>query len=222
MNLLQLDTLTEALEINENYNVNKISDEVYIIDNFFKNFEILNNIKKEIVYTDFNAGLLSSNHYKNRSFEDLRAIINIKTQYLFQFKMQKICFEFFNTKCICEEYMNFTATRWKKKIDEHTYGECPHLDQGAYTGVVYFTDLGSTNIYEDKRGFISPEAKTLVTDDYLTEFHLENYYDLIFKIPAKLNRILLFNGSLIHGAGFTENEFLDEYREIGIFFMEKI
>lgn len=213
--------LTNALAINDNLEVQKVSDYIVVIDNFFKNFDLLTDITEQIVFTDFNSSFFCSDHYKKRSFQDLRGILHIKTQYLFNFRIQRLLYQMFGFKSICDHNMYWTATKWKSKINQKVFGECPHLDPGVFVGVTYFTEDGGTNIYFDKRGFLCDETKSLNTDDYLTEHHMENYYELAHHIEAKLNRMVIFSGDLIHGASISENENVDDYRKIAIWFFEE-
>lgn len=213
MNIIRTEKLEKCFTINDELEIKKLSNNIAYIDNFFKNFDLYEELYDKMYFTTFNSGEWSSTHFLNKSFVEVQAVLHIKTLFLFQFKMQQIINQVFNFKTQTTDRIFFNGIKWKKKVNQKCFGDYPHQDGDCFSMVTYLTDGGGVHIFDDKRGFFSNENRYANNSDFLTQDAIDNFFHIKHKIDSIKNRVVLLYGNDMHGAHFTENEFVDTYRK---------
>jgi len=221
MNHVSADFIKEALEITNGLEVQTTKNCIYM-DGFFKNFARFQELSDMQLFAPFNPdGALAHETWKRRDVLDYRAVLHIKTQPEFSFKIQRIIFDAFGVKTDPCENAFWTNLKWKHQMDYPIVGELPHKDPTDFVVVAHLSDAGATYVAEDTRGWDHEDAFALVTGGNMTPEHTSKWFELTDVIPAKLNRMTIFDGNKIHGALFTEKEFVNEWRKIAVFFFRK-
>jgi hypothetical protein len=198
----------ELLEINSDI-YPTFSDGVIVVDNFYKNIELLYNVlqnnsvprwkwdpkgKNFSEYYDCRPVL--PGHFVNKQSILIPAIVNELVKKFF--KIDKIL-EQKNDILEFNYYRNI-----KKGIPNH-FQHFPHIDE-SYNCVVYLDKIcsGGTAIYDYRDKLDNKEHVDLLFDNRNIKFKL---------VEAKFNRLVIFSGWNYHG-GYIENHdcYLDNWR----------
>jgi hypothetical protein len=106
------------------------------------------------------------------------------------------------------------SNMWKsyKEIPYKTHYYYPHRDEG-YTAIIYLNDYGceypGTNLYEPNCDI----SEHLLHHQHIKPWRSKDNWNLIYTIPAKYNRLVLFNGNLFwHGMSVFDSRWTDHYR----------
>lgn len=221
MNHVTADFIKQALEITNGLEVQTTKNCIYM-DNFFKNFSVFQQLSDMQCFAPFNPdGALAHETWKRRDVLDYRAVLHIKTQPEFSFKIQRIIYDAFGVRTDPCENAFWTNLKWRHQMDYPIVGELPHKDPNEFVVVAHLSEPGATYVAEDNRGWDHEDAFALVTGGNMTPEHTSKWFTLTDVVPAKLNRMTIFDGNKIHGALFTDKEFVNEWRKIAVFFFRK-
>lgn len=209
-------------EINNNLTIKKKIVEgsvIYTIDNFYKSpGKILKYLKSNL------PPLWKSEQkpsYNSIYFEDRRHDIS-SDEFTKVYKfLSEICDQQpWNRSDLT--YTNFTRF---KKCPFNNYKEnywYPHVDRG-YNGIVYFNKwdfFSGTNMYE----YLGPDVRDDLSNklEHFRPWKDKKDYRLIKSIKPKYNRMVLFDGKILHGMNICNNYYLsDRWRINQVFFFQQ-
>jgi hypothetical protein len=143
-------------------------------------------------------------------FEDRRHILNHKGMINVYKKLENLC----KQKPISDDYelLITNYTRFKK-CSNNDYTKkywWPHYDTG-YNGIIYFND---DNEYEGTYGYKLLDSNMIIGSrpEHEDPWTLKEKWEVIFKIKAKYNRFVMFDGKKYpHGMSlFDDRWFSDE------------
>ena len=193
MNIFELNNINVEVEYLNN-------SAIYTIDNFYKHPESVYEYIFEKPYMEGRDCLWKLNEkpsYNGIHFEDRRFI---------SFDEQVIDNYIFLSELINdmpfkpEIYTNDTTFRDSDESKDFNNFQdnywWPHRDYG-YTGIVYFTEVGGTNLYSD-------ETTDTKDNRYVNEHHApwrsKSDYEVLKTLESKYNRFVLFDGlKFLHG-----------------------
>ena len=187
------------------------------IDNFYKDPD------KVVEYIESHEAEVWKEHqqpsYNTIHFSDLRHHIK-------NFEIHRV-YEFIEDQFNCElsSDMNLITTNktlWYENEfnnfkDNYWY---PHRDggNGRVTCMIYF-DSSGTNLYELK---INEEQYVEgLSSEHYEPWKTKKNFDLVYKIEAKYNRFVAFDGSYFHGAAVDDDTYFKKYRMNQVFFMDQ-
>ena len=97
----------------------------------------------------------------------------------------------------------------------------PHRDYG-YTGIVYFTEEGGTNLYSDKT---TDDKNNIIVNEHYAPWRSKIDYELLKTLEPKYNRFVFFDGlKFLHGMDISSNRYFNGERRKNqvYFFYEKV
>lgn len=198
--------MTNPFDYNTNniQKINILDTKIYIIDNFYKNPEkvmdiIENNPWKK--WKSWDNPSYNGKHFLDHrhDFVDVRSCVY--NDFFETLTNQKIaqpgrivtnCMRFYD-----KSFNNYKDYYWG-----------PHSDLG-FTGLVYLNDFESegTNFYTQ----VNEDPWT--TPEHFEPWRQKDRYKLEYMVPAKFNRLVLFDGkALCHGMAVDSNLFFENTR----------
>ena len=201
--------LNDQLEIKKELFLDSI---IYIIDNFYKNPQDVDNYL-------FNepAPLWKINEkpsYNNVYFEDRRLI-------KFDDRLKSIID--FLSNLVSQKPSSYNIITNQARFYKNTFNDIencywwPHHDRG-YNGIVYFNDdsENGTNIY------FGIKHRKMLTEHY-RPWRLKEDFKVLKHLEPRYNRLVFFDGyKFLHGMNITNKKyFSDEYRNNQVFFFER-
>ena len=213
MNIFELNNINVEVEYLNN-------SAIYTIDNFYKHPESVYEYIFEKPYMEGRDCLWKLNEkpsYNGIHFEDRRFI---------SFDEQVIDNYIFLSELINdmpfkpEIYTNVTSFRdVDESKDFNNFQDnywWPHRDYG-YTGIVYFTEEGGTNLYSDE----TTDDKNYITiNEHHAPWRSKSDYELLKTLEPKYNRFVLFDGlKFLHGMDISTNRYFNgERRKNQVYF----
>jgi hypothetical protein len=195
-------------EIN-NSTLTKVNEYYYIIDNFYKYPNEVNNFFKQ--NAPYVHKWIEINSKNCKDFLDLR-------HYLFNLnfiKTEKKIYEIFNRNTEHAKGMIMTNfTKFNNIKDNYKYNYWwPHSDPGAFTCLIYLNNpsCDGTNIYERLEENQGTEHSNPWQD--------KKKFNLITNIPSKYNRLIAFKSSMCHGLAYNNHQFKNNFRKNQVIFV---
>ena len=205
---------------------------ILIADDLFTE-ECFENLQKAT--DNFPKTLFLDNHYSpnGKTYIDARTNIEFKQNFnLMNFIIKQVIE---NYHFYVSWYPHIVVNNFKLiKPPPDMIGNIPHNDYADFATLFFFDDVegNGTAFYRMKTGIIEVPAAheqvdTLVTmnnrfhnqsDYYFVKTDFEMFFDAMELIPAKKNRMLIYNGRLLHGAVHDNTMFTDEYRKTMVTF----
>jgi hypothetical protein len=191
---------------------------IYIVDNFYSYpEEILKIIKnnKPNIHKEFEKPSFNQIHFNDcrhfLQFEEIENIIE-KIEEITKHKYYRFPHNFWTNvtkwnKCIFNDYKN---NYW-----------WPHKDFG-YTGIIYLNEeeCDGTNLYEEN---LIEREKMNLTSEHFQPWRDKKEWKLIYSIPQRFNRLVLFDGlKFVHGLAMNEEYYFDKERVNQVLFFKKI
>ena len=104
-----------------------------------------------------------------------------------------------------KEFNNFQDNYW-----------WPHRDYG-YTGIVYFTEEGGTNLYSDET---TDDKDNMIVNEHYAPWRTKSDYELLKTLEPKYNRFVFFDGlKFLHGMDISTNRYFNgERRKNQVYF----
>ena len=178
---------------------------IYIADNFYKNPEQVINILQSNQPTVHHYVPNSKNGVE---YDDLRH--EVKCSFISQLSMDISRIHGQMPVTTTDLYSNM----WKSytEIPHETHYYYPHIDEG-YTAIIYLNDYGceypGTNLYTPNCDI----SEHLLHHQHIKPWRSKNDWNLIYTIPAKYNRLVLFNANLFwHGMSVFDSRWMNHYR----------
>lgn len=202
---------------------------ILIVDNLFTE-ECFENLQKA---TDtFPRTLFLDNHYSpnGKTYIDARTTLEFKYNHTMMNFIIKTIYEHY---LVYVSWFEFIAVNYFKAITPKPgmIGNIPHNDVKDFATVFFFDNVegNGTGFYRTKSGISEVHEPLNVlcnfnyylpnnSDYYFTKSDFEMFFDAMEFIPAKKNRMLIYNGKLLHGAVHDDTMFADEYRKTMITF----
>lgn len=197
--------------------VNIQDSDIYIIDNFYNHpEEVLKIIKnnKPNIHKEFEKPSFNQIHFNDcrhfLQFDEIETIIK-KIEEITKHKYYRFPHNFWTNmtkwnNCSFNDYKN---NYW-----------WPHKDFG-YTGLIYLNkeECDGTNLYEEN--LIEREEMNL-TSEHFQPWRDKKKWKLIYSIPQKFNRLVLFDGlKFVHGLAMNEEHYFNKYRINQVLFFKK-
>lgn len=198
------------LEINPNYiqnNKSILGTALIVVDNFLVNpdklVEYLYNNQPNKLWKHEETPSNNGNY-----FIDKRHVIQGEEVMLYNKHIKKLLNKSNQLLAFPDSvYSNFTKFIDKNFNDYYNNYWYPHVDDG-YNAILYLNTNGcsGTNIYS-----------SLYTDKYTQPEHYQpwrskNNYVLEYNIESAYNRLVLFDGRLVHGMAINNNSFFNTER----------
>jgi len=207
------------LEINANHTLYKkklLNTDLIVVDDFL----LYPDKVIEYLYDNEPANLWKHNQIPSNNgkyFIDKRHIIRSKETYSYNSYINTILNKdsqvLLEPNTINSNFSRFIDRDFNNYIDHYWY---PHIDDG-YNGLLYLNINGcsGTNIYDmyHSDNYDYPE--------HYNPWRPKNNYNLIYNIESKFNRLVLFDGKLLHGMAINNDDFFSIERiNLATFFIE--
>ena len=211
------------LDINENYSISSVlylqEYPVIYVDNFLTNphklvdYLYLNEPKNLWKYWETPS-------YNGVHFADKRHDIVGKEVEAYNLVIQNILEKFGVYQR--PGYLDIINSNFTTFFDHsfNNYKDCywaPHADNG-YNAILYLNTTGcnGTNLYIESIQQEEPDAY-----EHLNPWKPKHNYKVIFNVKSKFNRLVLFNGKILHGMAINDNRFFNKQRiNVVTFFRE--
>ena len=202
---------------------------ILIVDNLFTE-ECFENLQKA---TDTSPRtLFLDNHYSpnGKTYIDARSLLEFKYNHTM---MNFIIKQIYENHLVYVSWFEFIAVNYVKtmKRKPDMIGNIPHNDIQDFATVFFFDNVEGNGIgfYRSKTGITEVQRPLLSlsnfnyflsnnSDYYFTKSDFEMFFDAMEFIHAKKNRMLIYNGRLMHGAVHDDTMFTDEYRKTMVTF----
>ncbi len=193
-----------------------LEDNLYIIDDFYQNPEEIVDCLLEV------SGSLSlwkenqKPHYNGIYFEDKRHSYHDPDLIPAYELLSRLCGQ---ENLDGPDAVMTNLTRFKNS-NFNDYKRCywwPHIDQG-YNGIVYLNhdDESGTNMYRPLYSHEPPDIP-----EHYQPWRSKHYYEVVYEIKPKFNRMVLFNGYIPHGMNICNDRYFSEdYRLNQVFFFK--
>ena len=207
--------IDELFELNPDYEVVSFDGEVMIVDNWYKNYDqIIEVMKKQTPITYTSDGAPEISEENGKEYFDGRVIFpNSK----FNKKYLKSVEEILKLINTTPDDVHFETNAlifnyWKSgKIYENKFQSRPHTDgTNTFACVIYLDELcsGGTAFYKSKE---KPSSGSGLID--IQNITVEQCIELKRVIPAKPNRMIIYEGNTPHGAFIEDHsKYIDEWR----------
>jgi len=206
---------------------------ILIVDNLFTE-ECFENLQKA---TDaFPRTLFLDNHYSpnGKTYIDARTTLEFKYNHTMMNFIIKTIYEHY---LVYVSWFEYIAVNYFKAIKPKPdmIGNIPHNDLSDFATVFFFDNVeeNGTGFYRTISGISEVHEPLNIlcnfnhylpnnSDYYFTKSDFEMFFDAMEFIPAKKNRMLIYNSRLMHGAVHDDTMFTDEYRKTMITFHSTI
>jgi len=199
----------DLLEIND-IKVTSFDDDILIIDNWYKNYDLLIQVLDNVALPRWKWSSDSRNFI---DYYDCRPIINVnfddrqKIQSYLN-KISSLIVDYFNEGKGLKLYtdiLEFNFFKNLKKDVSSNYQHMPHIDYN-YNCIIYLDNIssGGTALYPDINKINNLEHNDLLID-------VSTYDKRIVK--AKPNRMVIFKGNVYHGCFISDhNKYVNDWR----------
>ncbi len=206
---------------------------ILIIDNLLTE-ECFENLQKA---TDaFPRTLFLDNHYSpnGKTYIDARTTLEFKHNHTMMNFIIKTIYENY---LVYVSWFEYIAVNYFKAIKPKPdmIGNIPHNDLSDFATVFFFDNVeeNGTGFYRTISGISEVHEPLNIlcnfnhylpnnSDYYFTKSDFEMFFDAMEFIPAKKNRMLIYNSRLMHGAVHDDTMFTDEYRKTMVTFHSTI
>jgi len=199
-----------VFEIN-NFNLLKVNEYFYEMDNFYKNPHEVNSFFDSVAPVIHKWSEKDS--LNTHDFLDCQHHVVAE-----EFKeTEKKIYNLFNRDCKNikgDIITNFTKFQNIKEDYKNNYW-WPHQDDNFYNCIIYLNEdpCDGTNIYE------KINEHDNVGTEHSTPWQKKENFKLLCNIKSKFNKLVVFRSNLIHGLAYDNNKFKNKFRKNQVIFI---